>query len=382
MENITLVFDRNEMESFHFCGGNEKRLNPDGVTHRHVPWPFPDALPCAWTVVDPFQVEQHRFPNSIFVATSLLAREAYCQHCVRTVDAQGNLRRGSLVALGLASEEKQGIRISYLDTKVQVDREARNPEVYQALINLLRPIKKIRVLDVGAGSLSLVDTVKEAARSAGVELAEYVAVDADPYLLETNRHKYPEVTIRAANAFALEENDYDLVVANAFADLASPNRVAALFDAVAANDKALLYLPITFAGTTRLEPQLREDDAEHFDAYHDHLRYVEGQHLDVDNLVASLEEKRFSLVQKAPSDWVIPLTPQPSPLAPFLVDFLSNALSARALDRQTQQDNNQTRAQLSWIIQLRDLLLEKKQRDDDRSYTLRAVNFDLLFRRT
>lgn len=261
-------------------------------------------------------------------------------------------------------------RAKYLQTKAAVDASSRSAEVYATLVARLRALvsrrRQLRVVDVGAGALSCVQLTCDAIEAAGGVVSEYVAIDADADLLAIGHKAYPNVSTIAMDVFAYSaDHPFDIVVANAFADLAAPDRVAALFDRLAAPD-AILYLPITFAGHTSLEPPLDpEQDGKRFDAYHRHLIQVERQRFDIEQLNAHLAG-RFRLLRQARSDWLLPFG---HPFTNFIVDFVSNALAPAAL-----RDGD--RDALSWIRSLRSQAARPTM---DRS--LRAINFDLLLDR-
>lgn len=237
-----------------------------------------------------------------------------------------------------------------------------------------------RVVDVGAGSLSLLPVVTRAVAAAGYSVLRYDAIDSDAAPLAdaadalaastweslpiaecgeapgTTAHALPgdpvanlhlpsvqgsvevwlelrRVDVRAlASGRAARGADgtlnlalarpYDLLVASAFADLMSPQ--ALLSTLVRLAPAAVAYLPITFCGRTELVPPSAgaaavPSDARVSAAYHDHLR-AQGQHFDLPALFDACDEAGAARLAVGPSNWSI----GPSDaFFPYMLDFVS-----------------------------------------------------------
>jgi len=124
-----------------------------------------------------------------------------------------------------------------------------------------------------------------------------------------------------------------LLVACAFADLLPPRALLALLCKLCPG--GLVYLPITFAGATRLAPAFAgsgslPSDAAVMDAYHRHLETNEGQFLDVPALLATAIAAGAALLAQGASPWRIPAD---APFQPYMLDFLG-AGTADALWRE------------------------------------------------
>ncbi|MFC4449022.1 class I SAM-dependent methyltransferase [Halorussus aquaticus] len=189
----------------------------------------------------------------------------------------------------------------YLSAKRTVDERALNRRVEQRLGEELaerRRTDPLNVLEVGAGvgsaALRLLDrrwlpdrvtytaldidernvaAARERLPPRAAALGYAVRRAGDRFVLSRGRRRV-EVEFRAADAFEfLAETDamWDLVVAQAFADLVDPaDALAAFRDALAPG--GLVYCPITFDGETILEPVAdAEFEARLLDAFHRHL---------------------------------------------------------------------------------------------------------------
>lgn len=363
LDRILLVFEASEVASeCHNC--EPPATNPDGIRHREAAWPFPEALPVEYRIWDSQGDPISSQKEMVFVSRSLALIEAFeQQHRARCV-AGPTLRRAALVALGCAGGPPSPVE--YLAAKRSVDAESRSQAVLSELEVLIRrlPRDDITVVDLGAGTLSMVQPVTDLVARAGKVLRRYVAIDSSADLLPANA----QVETAVADVFAYAPDvRYDLVVANAFADLAEPSQVASLV----ARLGDIVYLPITFAGDTTLEPPLGGAlDATALDFYRRHLVDVEGQYLDVAALEAALSSKDFDLAAKDASDWTLPLG---SPFAGFIVDFVANAVSPAFLA--AAKHPREARAGLAWTRKLR------TSSSDQQPRILRAANVDLLFSR-
>ena len=167
---------------------------------------------------------------------------------------------------------------------------------------------------------------------------------------------------------------FDVVVANAFADLVFPETLCGALCRLG-RPGAVAYLPITFAGETRLEPPLDVPgglgDAEAFAAYHAHLTDVEKQHVDVDRLARVLRDHGMT-VDVAASDWTIALGSgtADAAFAKYMADFLGQGVPPRffgtpraqgavawAQALQAAVDAPPTAAPRTLVVENRDLLL-------------------------
>ena len=317
-----------------------------GLKHRTRRWPL-EALPCRWAVYE-----------SDAEAASLVADAA-----TRGLEVVFTTKAEALKVLGLASEFDSR---DYLSSKGQLDRISRSKTVAREAAAKLGT--KVRVLDLGAGSLELVDHVKLMIKVAKTKLERYLAVDFE--FSGTNS------TVECFRGDANDvEGQFDLVAGNSFADLMEPTKLAALLTKVTAPG-GLVYLPITFAGSTSLEPSRTKDEMI-FSAYHDRLR-ESGQFFDIDNLKAALSEN-FRLIAEDDSDWLIPLGTR---FATFMSHFLSSTLVpyflSAANDMHDEEDLS-PRDGLTWIADFR-----REAADDSFAKLPRSLlvrNVDLLFQK-
>ncbi len=224
----------------------------------------------------------------------------------------------------------------------------------------------LRVKDLGAGLLSMLDPVLRLAGGAGWGRVEYEAYEVNPMLVAAARaalvaqgFKEEEegeegVLVRAAQAagesaggeeeeettgrllpavrLRLRLADFGgagegetedegkagppphLLVGCCLADLYAPEAFVARLLRVAggagAASATLVYLPITFAGRTALCPPAAEEaaagipsDAAAMAAYHASLAETQGHSLDPAALVAAVERHGGALLAQGPSDW-------------------------------------------------------------------------------
>ena len=289
--------------------------------------------------------------------------------------------RALLATLGCTSPrvDDASSRVAYLTAKRPIDALAYSADVVQALVVALTDARKarmsiraLRVFDLGAGTLSMLAAVRNAAAQAGWSKLDYFAFDADRALLDAAAIQLTSaggqvsgsenasaalltahdidmpasrdapatrVALYVADVLELEslvagaDHDWfapcDLVVGSGFADLLPPVQLASLLTRLSPG--GLAYLPITFAGATRLEPPSDGNgtipsDAFVMEAYHTHLR-TQGQYLEPANLTMAVSAVGGELLSGGASHWHVPAD---APLHSWMVDFLAGG-TARAM---------------------------------------------------
>ncbi|NEU57821.1 bifunctional 2-polyprenyl-6-hydroxyphenol methylase/3-demethylubiquinol 3-O-methyltransferase UbiG [Halorussus sp. MSC15.2] len=220
----------------------------------------------------------------------------------------------------------------YLSAKRTADGRALNRRVEERLGDAVCMQDRLRVLEVGAGIGSTVLRLLD--RQWLPDRVTYTALDVDERTVVTARERLPpraaalgyavrragdrfvlsregrrvEVEFRTADAFEfLAETDavWDLVVAQAFADLVDPADALAAFRTALAPE-GLVYCPITFDGETIFEPVTdAEFEGRLLDAFHRHLDRSgdsrAGRHLL--SLAAAGDEG--GVLAAGGSDWVV-----------------------------------------------------------------------------
>eukprot|EP01119_Soliformovum_irregulare_P017994 TRINITY_DN5440_c0_g1_i3.p1 TRINITY_DN5440_c0_g1~~TRINITY_DN5440_c0_g1_i3.p1 ORF type:complete len:449 (-),score=130.20 TRINITY_DN5440_c0_g1_i3:12-1358(-) len=222
----------------------------------------------------------------------------------------------------------------YLESKNVVDREAMSGAVWESLSNAVADIQteELRVLEIGAGNISMLNQIKTL--KGHFHRIKYAALEREKDLIEASCAQLEKegYTRSSENPFEFETvlGDTDLVVdliqgdffeykadpwapyhviiGCCFADLFMPDP---LLDALMRiSPKALVYLPITFSGETRLVPPLDpqspnvpSDDIV-IEAYTRGM-IKQGQNLDVPLLVSKIKERGGSVISQAPSWWKI-----------------------------------------------------------------------------
>lgn len=224
-------------------------------------------------------------------------------------------------------------RLRYLAAKGPVDDRARNRRVEERLVGELRDRTGLSALSVGAG----LGNALERLLSLPLSVDEYVAVDADPTVVDAARDRVPrrlasagfevsarnplrvrrdgrEITVRfeAADAFAFaaaHQSRFDLLIGQSFVDLVGAER--ALTDLTAAlSPGGHWYFPITFDAGTAFQPALdrRLDDAVER-RYHEHMdRFRDGEgcsRAGRNLLDAARRRDDHSLLAAGGSDWVV-----------------------------------------------------------------------------
>ena len=217
----------------------------------------------------------------------------------------------------------------------------------------------LRVFDLGAGTLSMLPVITAAAERAGWPSVHYLAFDSDAALLDAARQSHKvllesgggrgiggsggDAGAKVRVQLELQQMDVrqlegrvgadfapaDLLVASGFADLLPPAQLAALLPRLCPGGFA--YLPITFAGTTRLEPPDQgagsvPSDERVMAAYHAHL-IAQGQFLDPAKLIDAVAAAGGSLVATGASPWRVAAD---APFHLWMVDFLAGG-TARAM---------------------------------------------------
>lgn len=233
--------------------------------------------------------------------------------------------------------------VKYIRSKNNVDRISFCPAVKHSLQTAVESLglsstRPLRVVDVGAGLLSMLEEVVSIARELEAGL-EYVALETEEVLFKENVKMLAEAGYTVAEeregvtrmrsdeegvTVALRRQDFRSVSAGeykdahvfvmcCFSDLMSPDAlVKSVLRASAGNDGGVLvYSPITFCGRTSLDPPQPASgnipsDEDVFAAYHRGLEKDQGHNLDVSSLIASVKAHGGEVLAQGPSDWVIP----------------------------------------------------------------------------
>ena len=234
--------------------------------------------------------------------------------------------------------------VKYIRSKNNVDRVSFCPAVKHSLKTAVESLglsstRPLRVVDVGAGLLSMLEEVVSIARELEAGL-EYDALETEEVLFKENVKMLAEAGYTVAEegegvtrmrsdeegvTVALRRQDFrsvsagefkdaDVFVMCCFSDLMSPDAlVKSVLRASAGNDGGgvLVYSPITFCGRTSLDPPQPASgnipsDEDVFAAYHRGLEKDQGHNLDVSSLIASVKAHGGEVLAQGPSDWVIP----------------------------------------------------------------------------
>ncbi|ADJ16424.1 O-methyltransferase [Halalkalicoccus jeotgali] len=204
----------------------------------------------------------------------------------------------------------------YLRAKRAIDGRALNRRVLRELREEI-PDGSLDVVEVGAGVGTGIVRLLE--WEVLPETVEYTAIDERPENVAAARETLHEagfaerdgrlqrgptaVSLVAGDAFeTLGEDEYDLLVAQAFLDLVGLDEaLPTLFDALVPG--GLAYFPITFDGGTFFEPSHPLDDRV-VDAYHRDMDR-EGSHRTGRRLLSAVPETGGTVLAAGSSDWVV-----------------------------------------------------------------------------
>lgn len=266
----------------------------------------------------------------------------------------------------------------YLSAKATVDGRALDRAVLAAFRDDVRARPAPRILEAGTGTAAF---CRRFLSWDDLPDCTYVAVDTDPALLATARerildtaratgfsaslvdpttatldcaHEFDEATtvavvrlrgparidvrLVAGDALAVAAGGrWDVLVAQAFVDLLSPDEVARLVSGVASG--GCVYFPITFDGGTAFSPPHPSDDAV-IDAYHATMVDEGGDRLGARagrRLETLLPDFGIDLVSVGDADWVVEATgaEYPAEESYFLqvvVDTVADAVRGRVSD--------------------------------------------------
>jgi threonine dehydrogenase-like Zn-dependent dehydrogenase len=253
---------------------------------------------------------------------------------------------------GLLDPDYKFDQVMYLKSKNVVDRASINTECYNKVIDEInsRPEQTIRIVDVGAGLLSILDVFLHGDEQAGFHALakgkqiQYTAYESNQALWNTcqklleswgfalqEQLSDDEFVYESRNVelrFLLRDfdndssrqngNEYppDLVVGCCFADLIQPDQlVPSLIRTFKLlehkNSDTLLYFPITFAGVTQFLPPKPFEEAKipsdtvAFGLYSKALIDNLGHNLDPNLLQEVMRDYGIVLEAKVPSNWKI-----------------------------------------------------------------------------
>lgn len=206
----------------------------------------------------------------------------------------------------------------YLAAKQSIDDRSLNHNVYAALAGDL-PDAPLAILEAGAGTGTMIDRL--AARGLLSRGGHYTAVDADPANIAAARARLGPVDLPVSVEFvtadilefALRErvSRWDLLIANAFLDLADVDRLLPQLFALL-NPGGHFYFTINFDGLTLLEPPLdRELDERVIGLYHQTMdeRRVDGRPTGGSRagraLLGQIPAAGGEILAAGSSDWVV-----------------------------------------------------------------------------
>ena len=278
----------------------------------------------------------------------------------------------------------------YLASKNDVDATSISKDVLATLADELpRGKKSLSFVDLGAGTLSMLSSLLEEVvdKIDGVQSLTYVAFEsnADALRLATEKrleeqlglvrdeegsrwvghYKKIMVTVHVvkedfmtskalatlnellpptpsegSGPYTQSRPIVDLFCGCCMADLMAPEALSAQILELAGDEGGLLYLPITFAGSTRLLRQSAtgkgKEDKMIFDEYHRHLQEDQGHHISPLHLADTLSGFGCSVLRIEPSNWVIDAQKHPY-MFNCMLRFLAHGTTFRLLG---QNKNN------------------------------------------
>lgn len=233
----------------------------------------------------------------------------------------------------------------YLAAKRTVDDRALHRGVYAALEQSLPQLHApLRILEIGCGIGTMVERLAAWRFFTSIEVEAYVAIDsvAANIAVAKSRVAGPSFAqFRTADFYEfakLEQDSFDLVVANAVLDLVDLDRALPVIRNMLVPG-GLAWLTVNFDGMTRLLPVAgASQDAAIEDAYHATMdrRLIDGMPSGDSRtgsaLFAALPAFGFEILAAGPSDWIV--FPQTGKYAAdeawflhFIVNTIEGALS-------------------------------------------------------
>eukprot|EP00611_Tribonema_gayanum_P012815 TRINITY_DN234_c0_g1_i7.p1 TRINITY_DN234_c0_g1~~TRINITY_DN234_c0_g1_i7.p1 ORF type:complete len:864 (+),score=192.40 TRINITY_DN234_c0_g1_i7:458-3049(+) len=313
--------------------------------------------------------------EAVLLAPHGAASEEHCTHS-EVMDRAADLPTALARSLGAvaASAEWQFDSVRYLQSKNVVDQASCSQSLWDQLaqqvsdqdFSAVTGVATLRVLDIGAGLLSMLDKVLTLQGS--FTRIEYVAFESEPALQAAIASKLADLGFRpvasAAGAAAEHEqsslaafsksitspggHDVEvvvhvhardirhaskdslftqttgtggsvrvtphLIIGCCLVDLFDPVELAQVLSALTEHwhhqHSTLLYFPISFTGRTVMEPSAPEEeecpsDEQVMEYYHESLTCDQGHHIDVDRFKQALSHHGMAVLSTAPSDWVI-----------------------------------------------------------------------------
>ena len=416
--------------------GGVREMSPTGIAHKMPIFSLLKA--CNHQVA--FVAKSHKDSHTLRLARAMGGLPLFCPGTVDDDDGdkpflkvkQGKSTQPLDARFMRALKCRESVTedpAEYLAAKVDLDDTAINSEVRLQLVNELRESRdkcgenKLRVLDIGAGALSMLPRVESIASEAGFACMDYSAFESDAFhfsdssqvraklfqrgykcieaptgtstsyltqafhCLQGETNLEVQLQLCTADIFDVAESNTfqgregsgipTLIVAAAFADLIHPDALLALSFRLAPG--ALVYLPITFDGQTNLVPASPgkanvPSDTRVIQAYHRHL-ISQGQFIDTADLCQKAEEADFKLLGSASSDWKI--APE-SRFHSFMLDFLASGTAAELWPLGWSLAGWRARAveRNVWIIvRNRDLLFRAPLKQHRRLQTFVQVSF-------
>lgn len=298
--------------------------------------PFYDELLAQFPPSEGYQIELiDDSEANLATARSLAMRGTLCT-------SQRDLEQSVMSHLGIIPRPSKWKfdAIRYIKSKNVIDTNSFSENVLSELDQQVQDLgvkEKLKVVDLGAGLLSMLDQViRLPGNHKGVD---YFALETEKELVEENRKMLEERGFTVVEGAAVDgmfrfENkdlgcqvtllekdfrslpprlfgDVHLFVACCFTDLLDPQELlTSLMLLAGSQSKPLLYAPITFCGSTSLRPEQPKEgsvpaDSLVLEAYHASLKDVQGHHLDPRHLISTVKAYGGKLLSRGTSDWTI-----------------------------------------------------------------------------
>jgi FMN phosphatase YigB (HAD superfamily) len=330
------------------------RFTPD----RHSSFPTKNTPQAFFSSTD---LHFPNYDNLLFFDDSQYNLERVCGMFTNAegihISSKNSLVDALLRTLGLVDPAFEFNQVKYLESKNLVDRKAMDSETWNRVIREMKDIQEtedgpIRIVDVGAGLLSMLDLFLHGDRDLDFMPLKGCRIDYVAY--ESNRDLYEKChELLLSWGFKLQHTDSteefiyskknvelrfvvkdfgssealseppQLIVGCCFADLLDPNQlVPSLMRTfrLLETDNTLLYFPITFCGTTQFLPPLPFDqngelpipsDTLAFRLYSKALTETLAHNLNPLRLQQTMENFGMRLLAKSGADWKI--DPKESP---------------------------------------------------------------------
>jgi phosphoglycolate phosphatase-like HAD superfamily hydrolase len=383
------------------------RFTPD----QHSSFPTKNTPQTFFSTSSSTDLQFHNYDNLLLFDDSCHNLERVCGTFSNAegihISSENSLADALLIAFGLVDPAFEFNQVKYLQSKNLVDRKAMDSETWNKVIHEIEEIQgrekgPIRIVDVGAGLLSMLDLFLHGDEELNFKPLANCRIDYVAY--ESNRALYErchELLLSwgfslkqtvSADEFIYYKKDVELrfilkdfssskarpepphlIVGCCFADLLHPNQlVPSLIRTfrLLETDNTLLYFPITFCGTTQFLPPLPfhtndkspsiPSDTLAFRLYSKALTETLGHNLNPLLLQQTMENFGMSLIAKSSADWKI--NPEESP---YLFDTMMYFFGTAGGPQLMEEGWDAT----GWI-----------SRSKQRRPKIQVSNVDLLFR--